>query len=184
MEKEILIIVASVRPVRAGGKVARWVMNQAEGRPADYKYRLVDLREINLPFFDEPGSPRTAETYIHQHTRDWSAIIEPAAGFIFVTPEYNHGYAPALKNAVDFLYREWKGKPAGFVGYGGSGAKDSIRQMREILDRFRMRIAENQPGISKIGEAFDEDGRLNEDLVSGSITALFDELEGMIASTA
>ena len=47
-----------------------------------------------------------------------------------------------------------------------------------------MRIAENQPGISKIGEAFDEDGRLNEDLVSGSITALFDELEGMIASTA
>ena len=27
-------------------------------------------------------------------------------GFVFVTPEYNHSTSGALKNAIDFLYRE------------------------------------------------------------------------------
>jgi NAD(P)H-dependent FMN reductase len=27
----------------------------------------------------------------------------------------------ALKNAIDFLFREWNNKAAGFVSYGGAG---------------------------------------------------------------
>jgi NAD(P)H-dependent FMN reductase len=30
--------------------------------------------------------------------------------------EYNHGTSGALKNAIDFLYHEWRDKAAGFVG--------------------------------------------------------------------
>jgi len=43
-------------------------------------------------------------------------------GFVFVTPEYNHSYSPALKNALDYLAVEWWRKPAGFVSYGGVSA--------------------------------------------------------------
>lgn len=29
-------------------------------------------------------------------------------GYVFVTPEYNHGTSGALKNAIDYLYAEWR----------------------------------------------------------------------------
>ena len=182
MKKKILVILGSVRPIRAGKKVADWVMKNAENRQSNFIYELVDLREINLPFFDEPVSPREAETYQHQHSRDWSAIIESAAGFIFVTPEYNHGYPPALKNAVDYLYREWKGKPAGFVGYGSRGAKDSIRQFKEVLERFMMTFTETQIGINRIWEAFDTGGSVKKELVEGEIEKLFEDIEASVGS--
>jgi NAD(P)H-dependent FMN reductase len=38
--------------------------------------------------------------------------------FVFVTPEYNHSTSGALKNAIDFLYKEWNDKVAGFVSSG------------------------------------------------------------------
>lgn len=42
-------------------------------------------------------------------------------GYVFVTPEYNHGVPGALKNALDFLYAEWNNKAAAFVSYGPAG---------------------------------------------------------------
>ena len=32
----------------------------------------------------------------------------------------------ALKNAIDFLYREWNNKAAGFVGYGSAGGVRAV----------------------------------------------------------
>ncbi len=67
---------------------------------------------------DEPNHPRLRQ-YTKQHTLDWSARVDAADAFIFVTPEYNYSYSPALKNAIDFLNNEWWRKPLGFVSYGG-----------------------------------------------------------------
>lgn len=33
-------------------------------------------------------------------------------------PEYNAGFTAPLKNALDYLYLEWRYKPVGFVSYG------------------------------------------------------------------
>ena len=52
---------------------------------------------------------------------------------VFVTPGYNHGPAGALKNAIDYLYREWNNKAAGFVGYGGAGGTRAVEQWRLIM---------------------------------------------------
>ena len=41
---------------------------------------------------------------------------------LLVTPEYNSSYSGAIKNALDFLYEEWRRKPVGFVGYGMTSA--------------------------------------------------------------
>jgi NAD(P)H-dependent FMN reductase len=41
---------------------------------------------------------------------------------VFVVPEYNHSYNAATKNALDYLAKEWAGKPVAFVGYGGVAA--------------------------------------------------------------
>jgi len=110
-----MIVIGSVRPGRIGLPIAQWVESVAK---ADFEVDLVDLAELNLPFMDEPNHPSIRQ-YTKQHTLDWSARVDAADAVIFVTPEYNHSYAPALKNALDFLGQEWWRKPLGFVSYGG-----------------------------------------------------------------
>jgi NAD(P)H-dependent FMN reductase len=60
----------------------------------------------------------------------WSAKIDSFDGYIFVTAEYNHGIPGALKNAIDYLYKEWNNKAAGFVGYGSAGGVRAVEQLR------------------------------------------------------
>ncbi|MET4782385.1 NAD(P)H-dependent oxidoreductase [Glaciihabitans sp. UYNi722] len=116
----IMIVVGSVRPGRIGLPIAQWVQTAAEEH-GGFDIDFVDLAELNLPFMDEPNHPRLRQ-YTQQHTLDWSARVDSADGFIFVTPEYNHSFSPALKNAIDFLSQEWWRKPVGFVSYGGVSA--------------------------------------------------------------
>lgn len=117
---KVMIIVGSVRPGRVGLPIAEWVRSQVE-QTSDFEIDFVDLAELALPFMDEPNHPR-AKQYTKPHTIAWSERVEAADAFIFVTPEYNHSYSPALKNALDFLNAEWWRKPYGIVSYGGISA--------------------------------------------------------------
>jgi NAD(P)H-dependent FMN reductase len=118
--KKLMIIVGSVRPGRAGLPVARWVEKTATAQ-TDFEIDFVDLAELALPFMDEPNHP-AKRAYTKPHTFAWSERVDAADAFIFVSPEYNHSYSPALKNAIDFLGQEWWRKPVGFVSYGGVAA--------------------------------------------------------------
>src|SRR5476649_424272 len=112
-----MIVVGSVRPGRVGLPIAEWVRAEA-AKTGRFDIDFVDLAELALPFMDEPNHP-ILRKYTKQHTIDWSARVDAAEAFIFVTPEYNYSFSPALKNAIDFLNKEWWRKPLGFVSYGG-----------------------------------------------------------------
>jgi NAD(P)H-dependent FMN reductase len=142
----IAIIIGSTRPNRKGEAVGRWVYEQARKR-GDAEYELIDLKEVNLPLLDEPLPPSRGE-YAREHTRAWSARIAPVDAFVFVTPEYNHGVCPALKNALDFLYKEWNNKAAGFVGYGGSGAQRSVEHLRGTMAELQIADVGTQLSLS------------------------------------
>jgi len=116
-----MIVVGSVRPGRIGLPIAQWVHGEVAASNAGFDVDFVDLAELALPFMDEPAHPAKRE-YTKPHTIAWSARVDAADAFIFVTPEYNHSYSPALKNALDFLFTEWKHKPVTFVSYGGVAA--------------------------------------------------------------
>ncbi|MBN9605064.1 MAG: NAD(P)H-dependent oxidoreductase [Actinomycetales bacterium] len=116
----MMIVIGSVRPGRVGPLVADWVTEAVRADPR-FEPDLVDLAELDLPFMDEPAHPRLRQ-YTHEHTRAWSARVDAADAVVFVTPEYNHSFAPALKNAIDYLHEEWWRKPVGFVSYGGISA--------------------------------------------------------------
>lgn len=116
----LMIVVASVRPARIGLPIAEWVRDAVREK-GDFEIDFADLAEIGLPFMDEPNHPRLRQ-YTHDHTFRWSERVDAADAFIFVTPEYNHSFSPALKNALDFLSAEWWRKPVGFVSYGGVSA--------------------------------------------------------------
>src|SRR5258708_4383624 len=134
---KLAIVVGSTRPVRRAETVARWVLDIARKR-RDAEFELVDIQDYRLPLLDEPLPPSRGQ-YVQPHTKAWSAAIEPFDGFVFVTPEYNHGPSAALKNAIDFLYREWNDKAAAFVSYGGSarGAR-AIEQLRLVMGEVQV----------------------------------------------
>jgi NAD(P)H-dependent FMN reductase len=114
-------------------------------------YELIDLSEMNLPFLDEPIMAARG-IYQHEHTRAWSQLVNSFDGFILVFPQYNWGYPAPLKNALDFLYREWRDKPVTFVTYGTRGGSRAAAQiqgvlqglhMRELPDHLEVRITED-----------------------------------------
>ncbi|KAA9107998.1 NADPH-dependent FMN reductase [Microbacterium rhizomatis] len=116
----LMILVGSVRPGRIGLPIAEWVKDEVQ-RDGRFEIDFADLAEINLPFMDEPEHPALRQ-YTKPHTFAWSERVDAADAFIFVTPEYNHSFSPALKNAFDYLIQEWWRKAVGFVSYGGVGA--------------------------------------------------------------
>lgn len=89
-------------------------------------------RSTTLPLLDEPRPP-SAGQYSHAHTKRWADKIASFDAFVFIAPEYNHGISGALKNAIDFLYREWNNKAAGFVSYGSIGGARAVEQLRLVM---------------------------------------------------
>lgn len=116
----LLIITSTSRPGRVGTGLAAWAGNLAVAHGA-FDVEVADLAEIGLPFLDEPEHPG-AGVYEHGHTRAWSATVDAADAFLILTAEYNRGITAPLKNAMDYLYREWNDKPVGFLAYGMSSS--------------------------------------------------------------
>lgn len=140
------IIIGSTRPGRVGEAVGRWVYQIAAGR-GDAAFELVDIEAFNLPLLDEPVPPSQGR-YTKAHTKAWAAKIDSLDGFVFVTPEYNHGTSAALKNAIDFLYREWNNKAAGFVAYGSAGGARSVESLRLVMGELQVADVRNQVMLS------------------------------------
>ncbi|MEU6715446.1 NAD(P)H-dependent oxidoreductase [Nonomuraea sp. NPDC046802] len=101
-------------------------------RRNDATYEVVDIADYALPHLDEPVPPRAGH-YSHPHTQAWAQKISAFDAYVFVTPEYNASVPGVLKNAIDFLYAEWNGKAAGFVGYGIQGGTRAVEHLRQVL---------------------------------------------------
>jgi NAD(P)H-dependent FMN reductase len=127
----IAVIVGSTRENRFADKPARWLAGKL-GQRTGVTARLLDLRDFPMPFFDAPMSPAMAGESTHEAVRRWSAEIAAADGYVFVTPEYNHAPSAVLKNAIDWLYKEWVRKPAAFVSYGNAVGARAIEQLRLV----------------------------------------------------
>jgi NAD(P)H-dependent FMN reductase len=143
---KLAIITGSTRPQRVNESVARWVYETARQRQ-DAEFELVDIMDFDLPLLDEPVPPSMGQ-YSQPHTKAWAAKIDSFDGYVFVTPEYNHGISGALKNAIDFLYREWNNKAAGFVGYGSAGGVRAVESLRLVMGELQVADVRNQVMLS------------------------------------
>ncbi|MGK3998830.1 NADPH-dependent FMN reductase [Sorangium sp. So ce1024] len=133
---KVAIILGSTRPGRNGEAVAKWVHALAT-KKGGAEYELVDIKDFDLPLLDEPVSPSMGQ-YSKPHTKAWAAKIDPFDAFVFVTPEYNHGTSGALKNALDYLYKEWNNKAAAFVSYGSAGGARAVEQLRLVMAELQI----------------------------------------------
>jgi len=171
------IIVGSTRPGRVGPAVADWIADRAREH-GGFDVQVTDLAELNLPILDEPNHPRLRQ-YVHQHTKDWSELVEGSDAFIFVTPEYNHGVGAALKNAIDYVYNEWHGKAAGIVSYGGISAGTRATQMlKQVLASLKVVPVMEAVNIPFVRSHIDEDGRFKPtEAMEASAIAMLDEVQ-------
>ena len=170
------IIIASTRPGRKAPIIASWFTEIAMKHP-EFNVEVLDLAVINLPFLDEPEHPRF-QRYQHQHTKDWSATINAADAFVIVTSEYNYGYPATIKNAIDFLSKEWQYKAVGFVSYGGvSGGTRAVQMLKGVItavDMMPISMAVHIPAFTK---HIDENGKfINDPGLDKSADMMLNEL--------
>jgi NAD(P)H-dependent FMN reductase len=170
------IIIGSTRPGRVGPSIADWIYQRALAH-GGFNVELIDLAEVQLPMFNEPKHPRFGE-YEHQHSKDWSATISRADAFIFVIPEYNYGFTAPVKNAIDYLHREWRGKAVGFVSYGGVAAGTrAVQMLKPVLTTLKMVPITESVSIPFVQQFLDQDGKLQpNDIMEQAATAMLDEL--------
>jgi NAD(P)H-dependent FMN reductase len=143
---KIAIIVGSTRPGRKADMVARWTYEIA-ARRGDAEYEIVDILDFHLPLLDEAYPPSMGQ-YSQPHTKAWAEKIAGFDAFVFVTPEYNHSMSGALKNAIDFLFREWNDKAAGFVSYGSVGGARAVEQLRLVMGEIKVADVRAQCALS------------------------------------
>lgn len=173
----IPVVLGTIRRERRSLVVARYVVDQVTA--AGHQTELVDFLALPLPLMDLPVEPSSlGGRYPDPNVQAWSEIAAAADGFVFVTPEYNHGYPAVLKNAFDWLYREFSYKACGFVGVsdGPVGGARAVEQLRLLAGSYGMYDVRETVLFAKVQNCFDDSGRLVEPryakLVSGLIGSL------------
>lgn len=152
----LLVVIATTRPIAAGRAVGAWVADRA-GADDRFALDVVDLRDLALPFLDEPHHPKL-RAYEHDHTHAWSSRVASADAFVFVTPEYNHSFTAPLKNALDYLNAEWAHKPVGLVSYGGlSGGSRAVTALEPVLSNLALLTVQANVEIAWVAEHIADD---------------------------
>lgn len=160
----ILVVTGSVRPNSVNEKIVPLVVNAVEAKGQEVV--VANLGELNLPFFDDPNSPTSPEfAPTHEAVKVWTDMVATADGVILVTPEYNHTLTPVQLNAIDWIGKEWDGKPVGLVGYGWtSGAGQAHATAREVLAvNLKAKVGDDQANlffmkhISPSGEVIEQE---------------------------
>ena len=118
-------------------EVAAVYLESVRAEFPDIDVELVDLRDFDLPFFDEVASNMWAPSQDPKAIA-WQKKVAEFDGYIFLVAEYNRSITAALKNALDQAYVEWNKKPAAYVGYGSVGGARAIEQLRLINIELQM----------------------------------------------
>lgn len=157
--KSIALITCSTRPGRINPAITSYIASLLP-LTSNYTLTTIDLAPLGLPMFNEPTIPTALDKhnptphYLTAHARGWSAEISKHAAFIFVTPQYNWSMPASIKNAIDYLYHEWSGKPAFVVSYGGHGGGRSREALQMVLKGLKMKGIEGVEVTVKVPEVF------------------------------
>lgn len=177
---KIAVIISSTRDTRFADKPAGWLMEKVAGH-AELDFDLVDLRDQDLPFFNEKASNLWIPSEDPRAVA-WQDKLAGYDGFVFIVAEYNHSITGALKNALDQAYKEWNRKPLAAVGYGGVGAARAVEHLRLIGIELQMAPLRNAVHIG--GGDFMKVSPMGENApmseieshLTGSLDAMLDEL--------
>jgi NAD(P)H-dependent FMN reductase len=165
----LAVVIGSTREGRFGPTVARWFAGEAAARH-DFTVDLVDIAEFELPdAYPQRAGPQVASF------RD---RLAGADAFVVVTPEYNHSYPAALKQAIDLSGQSWYRKPVGFVSYGGmSGGLRAVEHLRGVFAEIHATTLRDVVSLHNVWSLFDEHGHFHDPGGTGAaVTTMLDQL--------
>ncbi|KAH8819294.1 NADPH-dependent FMN reductase [Xylogone sp. PMI_703] len=155
--KKIAIVIGSTRAVRIGDKVADFVRETLLTSPATPKPELsiIDAKDFNLPVFDEavvPASVPAMAQFKFEHSKKWSEAMSVPDAYVLVSGEYNFGIPGGTKNAIDYLYNGFVGKPILIVTYGAEGGKTSSEALNKVFTGMKLKVVETKPQFTFAGK--------------------------------
>jgi NAD(P)H-dependent FMN reductase len=112
------------------------MLKQMQAR-TDMTVELVDLRDFDLPMFDEMASNLWMPS-ADARAVAWQKKMAEFDGYVFVVAEYNRSITGALKNALDQAYVEWAHKPMSAIAYGAVGGTRALEHLRNIAVELQM----------------------------------------------
>ena len=161
---KLQVIVGSTRPTRAADRVFPWVLDRAK-RHGEFEVELLDLRDWELPFFQEHMGTIgdfADPTYSDPIVKAWNKKVAEGDAFLIVTAEYNHSVPGQLKNAIDSVFVSFalRNKPVGFVGYSGGVAAGTraVEHLALIAIEAEAVPLRNTVLIPFVADAFRDDG--------------------------
>ncbi len=166
MSRRVAVLVGSLRKASLNRMAANALIGLA---PPSLGLHIVELGD--LPLYNGDVENDADRPPAWTRFRD---EVRPAAGLIFVTPEFNRSVPGALKNAIDVGSRPYgksvfAAKPGAVMSVspgaiGGFGANHHLRQSLVFLDVFAMQQPEAYVGgaakhFNEAGELVDESTR-------------------------
>lgn len=150
------IISSSVRIGRNSHRAALFFKHYIESNNLATA-EIIDLNDYKFPIFEERlirmENPLPSAL-------EYAERVKKADGIIIVTPEYNGGYPPAIKNAIDLLYNEWYKKPVAIstCSDGVFGGTQVITSLQFSLWKIRAWTVPAMFPNPKVQELYDENG--------------------------
>ncbi len=117
--------------------------------------------------------------YAKDHTKAWASTVFESDAIIVLTPQYNGSFPAPIKNAIDYLFAEWDGKPIALVGYGWTGADAARADLARVLTHVKAAV------VGQTGLVFTQDISPAGDLTMSEakqdeLTSLFDALSDKV----
>jgi chromate reductase len=183
----ILVFSGSARAGSLNGMLA--AIAAAELEKLDATVKLVSLKDFPLPVYDgdyedEHGVPDEALAF--------RAELDAHHGIFIASPEYNSGYAPMLKNALDWASRGLskpllKGKIVALAGASPSwrgGWRGLIATQTLLTIGYGALVLPDVTPVPHADKAFSGDGALLEEAVLKSLRAAAARLVHLSAHAA
>ncbi len=123
---EYLVLAGSLRAVSRSRALAHALLDFYRSRLLSA--RLLDLRELSLPFCD------AGDAYENPSVIECSEIILAARVVILATPIYNFDVSAAVKNLIELTGDSWENKVVGFLcAAGGRSSYMSVMALANSL---------------------------------------------------
>ncbi len=149
----------------------------SEVMPEGTALEIIDITEIPL-YREDMAKPDSVKLLAEK--------VREADGLVLAVAEYNYSYAPALKNALDWLSREkgelLAGKTCAMMGAaGGMGSSRAQYHLRQCCVYLDLRVLNKpevfanafSPAFEARGDVADTDeGRLLREQIAGLMKAL------------
>lgn len=172
-------IMEAIRTLTLIGGIGRNSLNKTYFKAIQevikHDFEFIDYDISKLPFYsqDLENDPPDIVTQFKEQIRDAEAIL-------IITPEYNRSFPGVLKNAIDWGSRPygqnlWNKKPAGILGasIGSVGTFGAQHHLRQVFAYLNMYVLGQPEMYFNASQAFDEQGKLTNDMTKSLLFKYF-----------